>query len=280
LVISQKERIKLLEYQHPDISIKRQTELLGINRSRIYYKGSPQLPKNKDQEIYQLIQDIHLKHIFYGARKIKKGIQEMGYAVNIKKIRRIMSELNIQPVYTKPKTSIPNIQNKKYPYLLKNVQITRINHVWSSDITYLKIKNGWVYLTVIMDWYSRYVISWGISITLSDNFCINALKTALNHGVPEIFNTDQGSQYTSTGFTSVLENYNIKISMDGKGRCLDNIFTERLWRSLKYENIYLKDYDTVAEVYMGLKEYFEFYNNERFHQAINYQTPAQVFLNK
>jgi len=273
----------MAEFQHKEISLTRQAQLLQVSRSNLYYKSISEKKKKKrleeDTKLKKMIKEIHEKRIFYGHRKIKNELRKRGYKVNNKKIIRLMREEGIKAVYPKPKTSISNKQHKKFPYLLRNVEITKKNQVWSSDITYIRIKGGWIYLTAIIDWYSRYVISWEISITLEDDFCIRALEKALRKtkSKPKIFNSDQGVQYTSNDFIKVLQSNEIQISMDGKGRCLDNIFVERLWRSVKYENVYLKDYETVFEAYHDLKEYFDFYNNVRSHQSLNYKTPAELF---
>lgn len=274
----------MAEFEFKEISLTRQSKLLQVSRSNLYYNSLSEKKKQKrlkeDEKLKKLIKEIHEKRIFYGHRKIKNELRKKGYKVNNKKVIRLMKEEGIQAVYPKPKTSISNKQHKKFPYLLRDVEITHKNQVWSSDITYIRIKGGWIYLTAIIDWYSRYVISWEISITLEDDFCIRALEKALRKSKtkPDIFNSDQGVQYTSNNFISVLQSNEIQISMDGKGRCLDNIFVERLWRSVKYENVYLKDYETVFEAYQDLKEYFDFYNNERSHQSLNYKTPADLFF--
>lgn len=274
----------MAEFEYKKISLNRQAQLLQVSRSNLYYKSISEKKKQKrlkeDEKLKKLIKETHEKRIFYGHRKIKNELRKKGYKVNNKKVIRLMREEGIQAVYPKPKTSISNKQHKKFPYLLRDVEITKKNQVWSSDITYIRIKGGWIYLTAIIDWHSRYVISWEISITLEDNFCIRALEKALKISKtrPDIFNSDQGVQYTSNNFIQVLQANKIQISMDGKGRCLDNIFVERLWRSVKYENVYLKDYETVFEAYHDLKEYFDFYNNERSHQSLNYKTPAELFF--
>jgi len=274
----------MAEFEYKQISLTRQAQLLQVSRSNLYYKLLSEKKKQKrlkqDAKLKKLIKKIHEKRIFYGHRKIKNELRKKGYKVNNKKVIRLMREEGIQAVYPKPKTSISNKQHKKFPYLLRDVKITKTNQVWSSDITYIRIKGGWIYLTAIIDWYSRYVISWEISTTLEDDFCIRALEKALRKtkSKPEIFNSDQGVQYTSNDFISLLQSNEIQISMDGKGRCLDNIFVERLWRSVKYENVYLKNYETVFEAYQDLKEYFDFYNNERSHQSLNYKTPAEMFF--
>lgn len=273
---SVKEKVELIEKDNLRVTVSRQAELLEVSRSNVYYKKRV---KEEDEKYKAKIKEIHEAYIFYGVRKITQEMRRSGYKVNRKRVWRLMKELGIKAVYPKPKTTIPNKQHKKYPYLLRNTKIDRVNQVWSTDITYIKVKGGWIYLTAVIDWYSRYVISWEVSITMEEDFCIKALERALKQqGNPEVFNSDQGAQFTSKKFTSILESEKIKISMDGKGRCLDNIFCERLWRSVKYENVYLKDYETVYEAYQDLKEYFEFYNHKRIHQSLDYKTPAEVYF--
>ena len=204
-------------------------------------------------------------------------LREQGYEVNQKRVRRLLREMGLEAVYPKPRLSDPGVGHRIYPYLLRGVEIDRANQVWSTDITYVRLRQGFVYLVAIMDWYSRYVLAWEVSVSLDSSFCVSALDKALRQGQPEIFNSDQGSQFTSEAFTERLLQDRIQISMDGRGRALDNIFVERLWRSVKYEEVYLKDYQSVIEAIQGLRAYFEFYNGERLHQSLNYQTPAAVY---
>lgn len=232
----------------------------------------------KDIFLMNLIDEIYTERPFYGKRRICAELQQRGFLVGVKKVRSLMQRMGLEAIYPKPKTSIPNSHHKKYPYLLKNVPITKVNQVWSTDITYIRLSKGFVYLVAVIDWFSRYVLSWRLSLTLEKDFCIEALQEALSLSTPEIFNSDQGSQFTSSDFTGILEDKNVQISMDGKGRCLDNIFVERLWRSVKYEDIYLKEYTSPMEVQQGLKNYFHFYNHSRLHQSLDYQTPAQIYL--
>lgn len=227
-----------------------------------------------------LIDEQYTKTPFFGTPKMTGWLRRKGHLVNRKRIRRLMALMGISAVYPHPNTSIPNKEHKVYPYLLRDIEITRVNQVWSTDITYVRLMHGFLYLVAIMDWFSRYVIAWQISNTLDSVFCEETLKESLNISNPEIFNTDQGTQFTSNGFTKILLDRNIKISMDSKGRALDNIFIERLWRSLKYEDVYLKNYETVPETIKGISKYFEFYNNERPHQSLDYATPAEIFINK
>jgi putative transposase len=232
-------------------------------------------------EIMKLIDMQYTQYPFYGSRRMMKWlVKEKGYKVNRKHVRRLMRLMGLEGLAPKPNTSKPRKEHKKYPYLLKGLKIDRPNQVWSTDITYIPMNRGFIYLTAIIDWYSRYVLSWRISNTLDSDFCIDALNDALRlYGKPEIFNTDQGSQFTSEDFIKPLKDNDIQISMDGKGRWVDNVFVERLWRSLKWENIYPKCYDTVFEAKAGISAYFNFYNNERLHQSLDYKTPNEIYKN-
>jgi len=227
----------------------------------------------------RLIDEQYIETPFYGIDKMTEQLRRMGHRVNHKRIRRLMRQMSLEAVYPRCKRglSIPDKQHKIYPYLLRDVHIIRPDQVWSADITYIRMYRGWLYLAAVIDWFSRYVLSWEISITLESEFCVSALKEALSLGRPDIFNTDQGSQFTSIDFTKVLLNAGVQISMDGKGRVFDNIFVERLWRTVKVEEIYLRDYQTVAEAKYNLSRYFEFYNNQRLHHALGYCTPAEVY---
>jgi putative transposase len=272
-------KINLLEPKNKDISIKRQCSLLGISRTQHYYKKKSE--KDENMAIMEEIDKQYLRTPFYGARHFKVHIErKLGIVVNIKRISRLMRKMGIEAIYRKPNLSKRNKAHKIYPYLLRNVQILNNDHVWSTDITYIPMKGGHIYLTAIIDWYSRYVISWGISNSLEKSNSIETLQDALKTGKPEIFNSDQGSQFTSPDYTSILEKKDIKISMDGRGRALDNIFIERLWKSVKYELIYLSDFKDGKELYEGLKEYFDFYNNERPHQSLDYKTPSEVYFER
>jgi len=230
----------------------------------------------------RLIDNEYTDHPFYGTRQIRNVLRRKGYKINRKRVQRLMRKMGIQSIAPKPNTSKAHPQNKVYPYLLRNFDVTRSNQVWCTDITYIPLSGGFVYLTAVMDWHSRYVLSWELSITMDNEFCISSLERALRlHGTPDIFNTDQGSQYTSHEFTKVLKDKDIKISMDGKGRCMDNIFInifiERLWRSVKYEEIYVNEFKSVEQLRKSLKKYFDFYNHERPHQGFNGQTPAEIY---
>jgi len=264
----------LIEPDFKPISILRQCELLNIHRSGYYYE--PVTESSTNLAIMRKLDELYTQAPFYGVLRMHQYIRSLGYNVNIKRIRRLLRLMGLLAIYPKKNLSVPNLENKTYPYLLKNLEINRCNQVWSSDITYIPMEKGFLYLVAIIDWHSRYVISWRISNTLEVSFCLEALQEALTKGKPEIFNTDQGSQFTSNDFTNYLITNNIQISMDGKGRCLDNIFVERLWRSVKYEYVFLNSIKDGRELWHGLDNYFHFYNEKRFHQSLDYQTPAQV----
>lgn len=266
----------MVEQDHPSLSMRRQCDLLSLSRSGLYYQ---QVGLNKDCELMRLIDEIYTEYSFYGYRKITAALRRKGYCVNGKHVLRLMRYMGIEAVYPKKKTSIASKENRVYPYLLRGVAILHPNHVWSTDITYIRMRQGFLYLTAIMDWYSRYVLSWRLSNTLDSGFCLDALDEALNkYNKPEIFNSDQGCQFTSDAFTNMLTRASIKISMDGKGRCFDNIFTERLWRSVKYEEVYMKDYESGHDAEQQLRDYFLFYNKKRPHQAHDYKTPQEVYF--
>lgn len=248
---------------------------MNINRSNIYYL--PAGEKEENLQVMKLIDKIHLKRPFYGVRRIKNDLHDFGYIVNRKKITRLMKLMGIEALYPKPRLSLVNKAHKIYPYMLKNLTIDRPNQVWATDITYIPMAKGFVYLTVIMDWYSRKILSWRLSNSMDASFCIDTLEEAIDYyGKPEIFNTDQGSQYTSDDFTSVLKNNEINISMDGKGAWRDNVFVERLWRSVKYEEVYLNAYDSMTEAKTGIKNWIMFYNSQRIHQTLG-TTPNVMY---
>jgi len=249
--------------------------LLDISRSGLYYQ--PKRISEEDLNLMKLIDRQYLVTPFYGARKIAAWLKSQGYLVNRKRVRRLMRLMGLKAIYRRPRTSKPAPGHKTYPYLLSGMKITRPNQVWSADITYIPMKRGFLYLVAIIDWYSRYVLSWRLSNTLDSGFCVEALNEALRKGRPEIFNTDQGAQFTSEAFTGILEQHDISISMDGKGSYNDNLFIERLWRTLKYEEVYLHAYQDGREARIGIGNYFRFYNTERPHQALGYRTPAEVF---
>jgi putative transposase len=265
-----------VDREHPDLSVRRQCELLGVNRSGLYYE--PVGESDENLRLMRLIDEQYTRAPFYGSRKMTKWLVSEGNRVNRKRISRLMEAMGIEAVYPKPKLSQPGEGHKIYPYLLRGITVGRVNQVWSTDITYIRMAQGFVYLVAVMDWFSRYVLSWSLSLTMEIDFCIEALRSALRRGRPEIFNSDQGSQFTSEKFTAELAAKEIAISMDGRGRCMDNIFIERLWRSLKYEEVYLKDYESVTEARTGIERYFRFYNHERIHQSLDYRTPAAIYL--
>jgi putative transposase len=257
-------------------SIRGQCELLGVVRSSVYYV--PVEPDAEELELMRRIDEIHLESPFYGSRSIARELRKKGYPANRKRVQRLMRLLGLESVAPKPNTSKPNEEHPVYPYLLRGVTIDRPNQVWAADITYIPLSRGFAYLVAIMDWHSRRVLSWRLSNTLDASFCVEALQEALSRfGCPEIFNSDQGSQFTAKDFTDVLLAADVKISMDGKGRCIDNVFVERLWRSLKYEDVYLKAYTNLVEARAGIAAYFRFYNTRRSHQALGYQTPASFY---
>ncbi len=257
------------------VSVRRQCELLSLNRSSFYYEPEPVGPE--DQAVMNQIDEIYTKWPFYGARKISRELKRLGFFVGRKRTGRLMRLMGLEAVFPKRNTSKPHPGHPVYPYLLRGVMINRTNQVWGMDITYIRLRQGFVYLAAVVDWKSRYVLSWKISNTLTTDFCVEALKEALTYGTPEIFNTDQGCQFTSEEFVKVLKDRKIQISMDGRGRALDNIFVERLWRSVKYENVYLKGYETIPNAEAGLREYFDFYNLQRHHQSLAYKTPWLVY---
>jgi putative transposase len=259
-------------------SLVRQCSLLGISRSSLYYQPAP--VTGEALELMALLDRQYLKTPFYGSRKMTAWLRSQGYQVNRKRVRRLMQVMGLQAIYRRPNTSKPAPEHKVYPYLLKGLEINRVNQVWTADITYIPMARGFLYLVRlrrIMDWHSRYVLSWRLSNTMEVDFCVEALAEALSKGRPEIFNTDQGSQFTSEVFTGMLLEQGIQISMDGKGRYTDNIFVERLWRSIKYEEVYLKAYQNGSEARAGIGPYLDFYNQERPHQALGYRTPGEVF---
>jgi putative transposase len=256
--------------------ITKQCRLLELSRSSVYYQPLP-LPEG-ELALMRRIDEIHLKLPFYGSRRIRDQLQREGNKVNRKKVQRLMHLMGISALYPKRRTSLPGHGHRIYPYLLRDLTIERANHVWCADICYIPMARGFLYLVAIMDWASRKVLAWRLSNTLDTEFCVDALEEALSrHGTPEIFNTDQGAQFTSDLFTTVLKDAGVRISMDGKGRWIDNVFIERLWRSLKYEEVYLKAYENVAEAIRGIGDYFDLYNEQRPHQALARLTPNEVY---
>ena len=270
------QRRQLIDTSDGRIAVRRQCELVGLARSSYYYEPAGETEYNK--MLMDMVDEIYTEHPFLGSRKISEALKAMGCeSANRKRIRRLMRALGLEAVYPKPRLSAPDREAGKYPYLLAGVKIERPDHVWCTDITYVRMRRGFSYLVAIMDWYSRYVLSWRLNVFIDTAFCVEALDAALADGRPAIFNSDQGSQFTSESFTARLKDSGVAISMDGRGRYLDNIFVERLWRSVKYEEVYLKDYADVWEADRELSSYFRWYNEGRPHQALNYATPAQAY---
>lgn len=258
--------------------LARQCELAGIARSTVYAPRRAVGPDPEELALLALIDAEYTRHPFYGSRKMVVYLEQLGHRVNRKRVQRLMGMLGLAGMAPGPDTSRPHPQHQVYPYLLRGMAIERPNQVWSTDITYIRLARGFVYLVAVIDWYSRKVLAWRVSNTLDSGFCVDCLEQALQiHGVPEIFNSDQGCQFTSEAFTGVLKAQGIAISMDGRGRALDNIFVERLWRSVKHEDVYLKGYADVPELLLGLTDYFVFYNTARFHQSLGYLTPDEVY---
>jgi len=258
------------------MSMRKQCTLLSLNRSGLYYKSKGENLYNI--ELMHMIDEEFTKHPHMGVPSMTAYLRDKGKKCGVKRVRRLMKKMGLEPIYPKPNTSKPNKQHKIYPYLLTDIIIERPNQVWSADITYIRLEHGFAYLVAIMDWYSRSVLSWRLSNTMDALFCCEALDEALaRHGTPEIFNSDQGSQFTSEAFINRLKNKHISISMDGCGRALDNVFIERLWRTVKYQNVYIKGYQTMQQAQEGLNEYFDYYNHERLHQGLGYKRPWDVY---
>ena len=266
----------MIDRQHP-LSVVTQCKLLGLSRARIY--RLPTLPSAEKLDLMRRIDKLHLDHPHMGSRSLRDQLNRQGIAISRGRVKGLMRKMGISAVYQKPRTTVPNLKHKVYPYLLRHRAITRPNDVWCADITYIPMAKGFAYLVAVMDWASRKVLSWRLSNTMTTDFCTDALEEAIaRYGRPEIFNTDQGSQFTSEEFTGILKANNIAISMDGKGRWMDNVFIERLWRSVKYEHVYLHSYDSIADLRAGLKTYFGFFNQERTHQSLARQTPDEVYF--
>lgn len=266
----------MVDGDHDALSVRRQCEMLGVSRSGFYYE--PVATDPAELVLMRRIDELHLKWPFYGSRKLALELRNEGCEANRKRVQRLMRLMGLEAMAPKPKTSEPHPEHPVYPYLLRGLAISRANQVWAADITYIPMRAGFVYLVAIMDWHSRRVLSWRVSTTLDPSFCVEALEEALERfAQPDIFNTDQGAQFTAEAFTKTLRNRGVAISMDGKGRCLDNVFVERLWRSLKYEEVYLHAYENVTEARIGIGRYFGFYNERRPHQALGYQTPAGFY---
>ena len=259
------------------LPLSRQSRIVGLSRSSLYYKAVP--VSERDLELMRLVDEIHLKYPFYGSRRMRNELRDLGHDVGRGHVSTLMNKMGIRALYQKPRLSVPHPDHKVYPYLLRGVEISRANHCWAADITYLPMaRRGFCYLVAIIDWASRRVLAWRLSNTLDASFCTEALEEAImKYGRPEIFNTDQGSQFTSGAFTAILDTHGISISMDSRGRWIDNVFIERLWRSVKYEEVYLKAYGSLTEARRGLAAYFEFYNQKRRHQGLDDRTPDEVY---
>lgn len=268
----------LIEPSHEEIPIWRQCELIGLHRSTYYAEPKGETAENL--EIMRLLDEEYTAHPFLGSRRMRAVLLECGYRANRKRVQRLMRQMGMEALYPKKRLSLPGEARQKYPYLLEELEIVRPNQVWSTDITYIRLARGFLYLVAIMDWHSRYVLSWELSNTLDVEFCLRVLERALSAGRPEIFNSDQGSQFTSEAFTSILVGVGIAISWDGRGRAYDNIFIERLWRSVKYEEVYLRGYETGKEAWEGLSGYFEYYNRRRPHQSLGYKRPYEVHFSR
>lgn len=271
------EKRALIGPEYPAISIVRQCELLDLARSSSYSQPEPEREENV--QIMRLLDEQDTRTPFYGMLKMTAWLRTQGYAVNHKRVARFLRFMGLEALYPKPRMTVPGEKRVRYPYLLRGMAIERVNQVWSTDITSIRLRKGFVYLVAVIDWFSRYVLSWHISINRETGFCLEALDQAVrsHDAQPEIFHNDQGSQFTSNEFVNRLKAAEVRISRDGLGRALDNIFVERLWRSVKYEEMYLKDYQTISDAENGLRNYFKFYNQERLHQSLEYQTPAQVY---
>jgi putative transposase len=276
------ERLKLIDKDCPKIAVSRQCELLGANRSMVYYQPAP-VPES-DLFLMARIDKLYTAYPFYGAPRLTKHLNIIDkIAVNHKKVERLMGLMGIAAIYPRKKwnTSQPDPKHQKFPYLLNEINVKRPDQVWGTDITYIQANKNWYYLVAIMDWFSRYVVSWRLSESLTTDFCVLNLQQALKVNLPEIHNSDQGSQFTANNYLKILQQHSaIHISMDGRGRCFDNIFNERLWRSVKYEEVYLKDYQSFAEAQAGLDKYFKFYNTIRLHSSLNDQTPEQIYFKR
>jgi putative transposase len=265
----------LVEPGHAALSVRRQCELLGLSRSSLYYEPAEESAENL--RLMRLLDEEYTAHPFLGSRRLTKWLIEQGEEVNRKRVRRLMRLMGLEAIYPKPKLSAARAGHRVYPYLLRDVRVGRPDQVWSTDITYVPLASGLMYLAAVLDWFSRYVLAWRLSNTLDGSFCLEMLDEALGRGRPEVFNTDQGVQFTAQAWTGRLESAGVAVSMDGKGRCLDNVFVERLWRTVKYEDIYLWRYEAVPELQRGLGRYFPYYNEARLHQALDYRTPAAVY---
>jgi len=274
--MSRTKRISMVERYHPKLSIAEQCDVLNIHRSGLYYK--PLQESKENLEIMSILDQQYFKTPFYGVLRLTAFLNNEGFRVNSKRVRRLMKLMNWRTIFREPRTTVCNKSDYKYPYLLRGLKVEKPNQVWSMDITYIPMRQGFMYLAAIIDLHSRYVINWSLSNSMTSEWCTEVVRDAIaKNGKPLIFNTDQGSQFTSEVFVNLLKNNEIQISMDGKGRALDNIFIERLWKSVKYENIYLNVYENGVDLYKGLTKYFRFYNYERIHQSLNYETPSKKY---
>jgi putative transposase len=269
----------MIDEESESLSVRSQCELLELNRSTLYYKAVG--PSAETLELMEIIDKIFTKHPYFGARRVRVLLRrEHGKQVTRKRVRRLMKTMGLETLYRRPRTSQPAPGHKIHPYLLRGLEINRPNQVWASDITYLPMAKGFLYLVAVIDWSSRYILSWRLSNTMDDEFCVDALNESLTKGKPEIFNTDQGSQFTSEDFVDAVQDAGVKVSMDGRGRWMDNVFVERFWRSLKYEEVYLHSYESTKEARESIDKWITFYNNGRPHQALDYRTPAEAYFEK
>lgn len=275
-MLTRDERLALLDWGKRELPLKTQAELLGLNRSGLYYTPKP--PSPEELALKRAIDEIYTKYPFFGSRRITAVLRREGRTINRKAVQRQMREMGLEAVYPGPNLSRRNQEHKVFPYLLRNVTIQASNAVWGTDITYIRLTRGWMYLVVVMDWYSRYIVSWALSDSLEGSFVVSAVGDALRQATPGILSSDQGSQYTSPAYIELVQGAGVRISMDGKGRALDNVFTERFWRSLKYEEVYMKEYTTPREARTGIAEYIDLYNHHWPHQALDDRTPAEVYF--
>lgn len=264
-----------IDFDNEELSIREQCRLLGLHRSNVYYEAAPESEENL--HLMRLIDEEHMRHPARGSRQLVDFLSDRGHLVNRKRVQRLMRKMGIEGLSPKRRTTLRASGHQVYPYLLRGLAIERPDQVWCSDITYIPLRLGFLYLVAVMDWYSRYVISWRLSNSLDADFCLEALEEAFTHGKPEVFNTDQGSQFTSREFTGMLKSQEVAISMDGRGRAIDNVMIERLWRTVKYEEVYLKEYVSGADCYQGLGEYLDYYDHERRHQSLGRRTPWEAY---
>ena len=269
---------QLIDGNAADFSIRRQCELLGLSRSTLYYEAAKETEANLC--LMRLIDEQYLETPFYGSRRMTVWLEHAGHAVNRKRVQRLMRLMGLEAIYPKPRLSVGNAEHRKFPYLLRGLIVNRVDQVWATDITYVPMTRGFMYLVAVIDWHSRYVLSWRLSNSLESSFCVEALEAALEFGRPEIFNSDQGVQFTSRAFTECLERAGVSISMDGRGRALDNVFVERLWWSVKHEHVYRHDHQTARSLHQGLDTYLKFFNRSRRHQSLEYETPWDVYRGK